>query len=223
MTKYITSWYLFITVFIFAIQPIQASKAAVTSSDFGLYTWAIDGFAIPGSGLDGFSPTNGRLDIFNALGTPDQPSTGDPAFPFISLGKSGLAIFDFGVSFSDSVVIFETTYATFPFVSEEAEIYVSNNYDFASMATVNLSDVSTWTMIGIVPNAIAQDGAILSGFGGPFRYVAVLDIDIGDPNGTEGFDVNAIGVSAVPIPASLWLFISGIALFGLFRRFKDRA
>lgn len=168
----------------------------------------------------------GRGDPRKALGAPEP--TRDGAVNFLSLGRGGAAIFDFGVWFGGAAVIHETTWGDqasagrrYP---ESAEVFVSADYVFGSKAGAR--DIRRdFLRVGEVANGAAVFGALLDLPVGAFRYLAVIDASGGRSG--NGFDVNAIGVAEVPapipLPGALGFIAVGAAALGLVARRRRRS
>jgi hypothetical protein len=158
----------------------------------------------------------------NALGAPDGR--------FLSLGLTradgsnpGFAVFDFGKVFTGPGFVFETTFscsvsgATCLGHREQVEVWLGTDYVFGSN---NLADVlDDFTRLpDLIGNADAQGGATFA-FSGSFRYLALIDRsgELGSRS-VDGFDVDAIGVAPVPVPAALPLMAAALGALGLVAR-----
>lgn len=138
----------------------------------------------------------------NALGAPEPTLSG--VVNFLSLGRRGLAIFDFGTWFGGQAVVHETTWgdqvtagSRYP---EKAKIFVSADYEFGSGAT-RRQVKREFTRVGTVRNGAAVFGSLIDLPEGSFRYLAVMDVS--RQTSANGFDVNAIGVQSAPAPIPL--------------------
>ena len=62
---------------------------------------------------------------------------------------------------------------------------------------------------GSVPNLNAQGGASLALLDGPWRYLRLVDTS---PNvsGRDGFDIDAVSVTPVPLPAAIWMLLAAV-------------
>lgn len=181
---------------------LTLSLTVFTSTAFA-YIYATNALVTFGTN-GGIDPS--RSDINNALGAPDSE--------FLSLGLGGAAVFDFGQAFSGPVSIWETTYdanatpserAKYP---EYAQIYVGNTWS---------TDFSSFSLVAEINNT---DYPTTINLTGSYQYLLIRDVTNLHPDGklADGFDVNAVGVTPVPIPGALWLLGSGLlGLFG-FRR-----
>ena len=139
-----------------------------------------------------------RIDRDNALGAPDDK--------FLSIGIGGLAAFDFGVSFNSTASVFEITWGNRNAYPEYAKVFVGN--------TAFSLDLKDYKEVGIIRNNLEQNVIDLTGLAGnPFQYLLLQDITSDYPDGIatgDGFDVNAVGVSPVPEPATVLLLSSGL-------------
>ena len=179
----------------------------------------------PGAGtLTGTgNPTNFGAD---ALGAPDGN--------FVSLGNGGELVLSFGTPFFGPGAIFEITNGcgasqnggqggTCSNWPEQVEVLVSDTADsgFVSQGLVKNGGTTT-----------APKTTTFSITGGPFTFVKLIDktADLpwtgtgADPRfaSNSGFDVDAISVSAIPLPAAAWLLLGGLGAMGLVGR-KRRA
>ncbi|WP_116133658.1 hypothetical protein [Tropicimonas sp. IMCC34043] len=153
----------------------------------------------PGAGAG----TPGRSDIANALGATDGS--------FLSLGLGGTAIFEFGTDFTSPGAVVEVTFGNVGGYPESVAVFVGNSYN-------NYGDVLSWQSAGVLSNADAQSGGAIA-FSGNWKYLALVDTTSGGPS-TDGFDVDSVGVSAVPLPAGGLLLLSGLGIAALRRRRK---
>jgi hypothetical protein len=196
---------------VFAVVLTMASTSMALS-----YSYATDVRWDDGTGVTLSSTVGSRYNQTSALGSPDST--------FLSLGLGGLAVFDFGAEFDAAAVVFETTYGTRSTYPESANVYVADSsYDFFGLNSVNggaTINVSDFNFVASISNATASTTINLTG--GPFRYLLVQDATAGGPS-TDGFDVNAVGVSPVPEPGTLLLIGSGLAGLALYRRRMNKA
>lgn len=120
---------------------------------------------------------------------------------FYSLGLGGNLVLDFGEQVGSPGMVTEVTFRLEGYI-EKMEIYVSSTLAFLDAAVATVSNQS----------AGVPGGAVVSFSSDPFRYVKLVDIS---PVvvGRDGFDVDSISFSPVPVPAAGLLL--GGALFGL--------
>lgn len=137
---------------------------------------------------------------------------------FYSIGKGGNLVLDFGVGLVKSPgSIFEITFRlkNYP---ESVSIFVSKTLDFSSAEVKSVSNaIAAWPQN---PN-----GATLTFSTAAFRYVKL--VDTGRKNageaGLDGFDVDSISFSPVPVPAAGLMLAGAVAGLGALRRRAKKA
>ena len=154
---------------------------------------------------------DGRENTDNALGAPDDL--------FYAMGFGGTAVLGFGETFYQDATVWEVTFE--PGLSgdhdEAVDVYVGSSYLGGSF------DISSFTLVGTINNKLAQGGQTLSFSGGPFSYLALVDVTktlFPDTSSFDGFDLNAVGVSPVPLPAGGLLLLTAIGGLAAARRRK---
>lgn len=165
-----------------------------------------------------------RNDPGNALGAPDQ--VGDAEGGFYSLGRGGAAVFGFGSTFDFSANVFEVTFgcegpgagaSTCSNFVETADVYALSGAYSPFDGAFGVADLTSlgFVQVGSIGNgdANAPQGASVL-ISGPFNFLALVDTS---RQGADGFDVDAVSVSAVPLPASLLLLLSAIGGMGFLR------
>lgn len=127
---------------------------------------------------------------------------------FYSLGLGGNMILDFGTTVTSPGAVTEVTYKLAHYV----EI----------LKVLTSKDGATWTEVASVVNGDAQTSDVFSFVSTGFRYVKLLDAS---PvvAGRDGFDVDSISFSAVPVPAAGLLLAGGLAGLGALRRRAKKA
>lgn len=135
---------------------------------------------------------NNRNNPLNALGAPDGK--------FLAIGLLGTADFTFGQTFTGPGVTYEITFGNRAGYPESANVLAGRNGQFVQVGTVNNQ----------------------SGAGSVFQFTGVFDtlrlVDTSGRPSTDGFDVDAVGVSAVPLPAAGLLLAGALGGLGLSRR-----
>lgn len=173
-----------------AISSVMASAAAAAVAPVSLE--AMLGTVVsPG-------PFSGRDDVNAATA-----AGGD----FYSMGQGGLVVADFGSLLTGTISVFETTFFC-PVIGavcggheETLEILVSDSY-------AGGFDLTGFTSLGSIGNADAQTGAEV--FASGFRYVALIDTTTPGGASFDGFDLDAVLVTPVPLPSIALLLISGM-------------
>jgi hypothetical protein len=144
---------------------------------------------------------NDRDSPLNGLGAPDSR--------FMSLGLGGQADFTFGQSFTGPGVSYEITFGNRGGYFESADVFAGSS--------------GTFTKVGEIDNVSAA--GLVFNFGGIFDTLRLVDTS---PfvRGRDGYDVDAVGVTAlptmgmtpVPLPASVLLLGAGVAGLSAVRR-----
>ena len=154
---------------------------------------------------------DGRENKNNALGAPDDL--------FYAMGFGGTAVLGFGETFYKDATVWEVTFE--PGISgdhdEAVDVFVGSSYLADSF------DLSSFTFVGTINNKLAQGGQTLSFSGGPFSYLALVDVTktlFPATSSFDGFDLNAVGVSPVPLPAGGLLLLTAIGGLAAARRRK---
>ena len=203
-----------------------------------IYATQIDSGRVGGAGWDSETQVNNinRDDAGNALGAPD--SVHNTPGGFYSLGAAGnagdastaVAVVGFGKSFRDQATAWEVTFnctlqasGTCSY-SESMDIYTFSGAYTPFDTTFTLGDLKGlgFTYAASVPNGSAQGGFSVMIGAGPFSYLALVDTSAAG-GARDGFDVDAIGVSTVPLPASALLLFGALGGLGAMRRFGRKA
>jgi hypothetical protein len=156
---------------------------------------------------------DGRENADNALGAPDSN--------FYAMGFGGIAVLGFGTKFANAATVYEVTFNQGYDNGhlEAVDVYVGSSYGTGSF------NISSFTLVGQINNSLAQDGQTLSFSGGPFTYLALVDVTknlfpVTQLSSRDGFDLNAVGVSPVPLPAGGLLLLTAIGGLAAARRRK---
>lgn len=194
----------------FATQ-IDAGRAGVAGAGFEAVT--------PGFSADRNNPGN-------ALGAPDQVGNSESGFYSLGRGDDAVAVFGFGTSFGLEANVFEVTFGcsgpsgsngACSGFSEFATVYAFDGPYTPFDSSFTVSDLTTlgFSEVGTIGNgdANAPGGATVS-IAGPFSFLALADAS---SQGADGFDIDAVSVNAVPLPASILFLLGGIGGLGFMR------
>ena len=113
---------------------------------------------------------------------------------FVSLGLGGSIVLSFAEPFRAIGKVFEVTYGNPRFQPESADVYVGNG--------------TTWTLVASIKNYLATTFAAK----GKFTQIKIVDTTTHNSS-FDGWDLDAVAVSPVPVPAA-GLMLGG-ALLGL--------
>lgn len=147
----------------------------------------------------------GRSDTANATGAPDGV--------FLSLGLGGIGIFSFGGPFTAPGTVVEVTNGVVATYPESADVYVGTSHNTGNFDLLGQG----FQLVGNITNVLAQYPGMTIPFDGTWNFLALVDTTKRDtPNSpsSDGFDVDAVGVSVVPLPAAGLLALSGFGLLG---------
>ncbi len=165
----------------------------------------------------GDAPSTARTNPANMLGAPDSVPGREGGFYSLN---GGVAVFGFGTNFFGDANIFEVTFScsgsgercsNHP---ESVDVYAFagayNPFDGA----FGLGDLLSrgFSFVGNLGNGTAQRGGSIT-VGGPFSFLALVD----NSSTPDGFDIDAISVSAVPVPASALFLLAGLGGLGFLR------
>lgn len=154
-----------------------------------------------GETFNGNGCADSRSDPNAALGAPDGT--------FFSLGFGG----ELEVSFPGSA----------PFESEEGTVYeLTFDRDIGHDEAVEVFAIldGAATSLGVVTNTVAANSFSITGM---FDTILFLDVTLetfASTTSFDGFDIDAISISAVPLPATGLMLLGGLAGFGAMRRKK---
>lgn len=129
---------------------------------------------------------------------------------FYSLGLEGALIVEIDPAFTSPLSVLEVTNA-------------NSNHKEAASVWGSIDNI-TYTLLGNVTNQ--NGGQTIGGvqtltFAGAYNFLMFVDISkslFANSGTTDGFDLDAISVSEVPIPAALGLFVAGVAGLGAMRK-----
>ncbi|GGY55409.1 VPLPA-CTERM sorting domain-containing protein [Parvularcula lutaonensis] len=148
------------------------------------------------------------------LGNVEFSTAGDG--DFFSLGLGGSATFEINPQFTGNGVVVEVTFGgASSSHNEAAEIYVSSD-------GVNFSFVTTVDNQG---STSSLQASMFNVGAGPFSFIRFIDVSqttFSNTRSSDGFDIDAFSVQAVPIPAGALLLPTGLIALQIARR-KRRA
>ncbi|GAB4577030.1 MAG: hypothetical protein Tsb0019_03940 [Roseibium sp.] len=136
--------------------------------------------------------SNNRDNPFNALGAADNS--------FFEIGFHSYVDLTFGTLFDTSVTVFEVTFG--------------NVANYAESALLSVGYQGSFTDIGTITNLFAQGGGTISLNAALGVFDTVRLTDTSTHGG--GFDIDAVRVTPVPLPAGLPLLGAGLAALGVF-------
>lgn len=186
----------FILAAVLAFGALSGAQAATINWATSVIDWQ------PGTGANPNTQPS-RDNTANALGAAD----GD----FFSIGQGGIALFGFDTLFGDEAQLVEVTNTTRSTYIEKLEIYVGRVADY----TLGSFDLSVFTLVGTITNAAAT--SVVSLPFGSFDVLAIKDVSA-VVAGRDGWDVDAIGVTPVPLPAGGLLLVGALGGLAALRR-----
>ena len=153
--------------------------------------------------------TADRTNICNGLGAPDGDADMGGGIGFVSAGNFDSLTFGFDQPFRSPITVFEITGNRNPSYVEGLDLV------FAVEAGGSYN-YGTITNIMGVPGSDDDQWAITVEFEntGPFTAITVFD----NSTTPDGFDIDAIGVSAVPLPAAGFMLLAGLGGLAAARR-----
>lgn len=148
-----------------------------------------------------------------------------------SLGVGGSAVFSFGTAFTDMIRIWDPAAGNCNSKGKgcsnqtgKVSVFAGNTWNFdASGFPI---DQSQWTLLGALGPSDVRNGFTFKTTG-VFQYLLIVDHGTGVGRFSDGFDVARVSVlaaptssviTAVPIPAAGWLFVSGLLGLAAFAR-----
>lgn len=145
----------------------------------------------------------------------DNPANalGSDASDFFEIGFGSSVDLKFGSEFTSPGTLIEVTNGSTTSWPESVAVWVGNDGDDGSFFKV-----------GDMSNSDAQNpGGEFTFAGGPFDTVRLVDTSTFPTSGSGGWDIAAVRVSAVPVPAALPLLAAGLGAFGFIARRKRKA
>lgn len=149
------------------------------------------------------APGSERYDPASALGAADNK--------FFALGLGGNITLGFGKTFGapNNVSTYEVTYSRDTGHDEAVEVY-------AVLGGVE-------SLLGTLTNVVGS-ATLLATM--PFEYIKLVDVTktvFPNSSSFDGFDVDAVSVAAVPLPAAGAMLLAGLGGFAALRRRKNAA
>lgn len=146
--------------------------------------------------------SNDRDNPLNALGETDGK--------FFEIGFGSKVDLRFGTLFTSPGTLVEVTFGNATNWPEEVAVLVGNYGDDSSFVPVDGSPFD---------NEDAQNPGLQFTFaGGPFDTIRMMDQSTFPRSGTGGWDIDAVRVAAVPVPAAGLLLIGALGGLGLAAR-----
>jgi len=146
------------------------------------------------------SSDNDRDNPLNALGATDSN--------FFELLVGETVTFTFGSLFTSPGNVVEVTFGNVDNFFESADIFVGNLGDGMPFVEVNENPIENSDAQGPVGFDFTFDGT----------FDALRITALSSPNGTNGFDIDSVRVSPVPLPAAGWMLVVGIGGLVVMRR-----
>lgn len=99
---------------------------------------------------------------------------------------------------------------------ESVEVFTS------TFMNADLDDTTGYTSLGVFGNNDAQPEASIDVLQ-PFKFVTFIDVS--DPASTsfDGFDLNFVEITPIPLPMSAWMLLGGLTGVGLLRARRTKA
>ena len=175
---------------ILAVPAATANAAVIYATSVDSYTQGTT------TRITGFDPM--RAVTANALGAPDGK--------MLSLGFGGEAILSFGTVFTGPGNIVEITFVN----------AITGALAYLEEVQVFLGVGGVFSYLTNLKNTTAVTGAPFA-FSGTFDQIKLVDVS---PTGRsrDGFDIDSVSVTAIPVPAAGLLLLSAIGGFAMLRR-----
>lgn len=179
--------------------PRKAALGALVALSLGLSAATAEAAVVYASSVDSYTQGTGitkidRTNTANALGAEDGK--------FLSLGRGGQAVFSFGGLRFSSGAVYEITFGNILRSKESVDVF------------------------GILSGVVSYIGSLRSSGSGSFSFAGIFDqlmlVDTSALGGgsKDGYDIDAIKVSTVPLPAGGLLLVGAIGAIGALRRRK---
>ena len=155
--------------------------------------------------------TTTRSDLGNALGASDAYQSGSVYGGFYSLGIGGSAVFGFGTNFGAPGSVVEVTAGS-----------RSSHLERITVEAFNIM-TSVWEFVGLIdnqgPTSLTLAVSLNLAPGAAYSHLRLTDTS---PvvQGRDGWDIDSISVSAVPLPAAGFLLIGALGGLAALRRRK---
>lgn len=172
-------------------------------------------FISQGLQTNGAAVAASRSNPLSAVGAPNAAAPGPGFETFASLGIGGRIVLGFAPNTftGPSTVVFEVTNGASTYPEEKAIVEVSLNG-------------SSWTQLaGFATNKAPGQASTLAVPAGPWAFMRITDAtdtSLFGPGGGrpigDGFDLNAVSVVPIPLPAAAWAGLALLAVSGVVRR-----
>ncbi len=188
---------------IIAATCVAVAALGVGAANAAVYVSEVVSFD-PGTGNRG--PDGGGTSIADAF----AKVGGAPDGNFLSLGLGGGIVLGFGAGpFQGASVLFEVT--------NGCGVTCGSWPESVSVST-SMNEAGSWDYVGTLTNSAApteisgNTRGYLLNITTPFRYLYLVDTSPTSPSGNSnaGWDIDAVSVAPIPVPAALPLLVAGI-------------